>query len=50
MNHTDYYNMKGFYAVVVQAVVDYKYKFLDVYTEWSGSLLAHSSLYKYYWG
>jgi len=32
MNHTDYYNRKGFYSVVTQAVVNYQYRFLDVYT------------------
>ena len=51
INHTDYYNRKGFYAVVIQTVVDYKYRFLDVYTGSPGSVhdthvLAHSLLYK----
>ena len=51
MNHTDYYNWKGFYSVVTQGVVDYQYRFMDVYTGWPGGvhdahMFAHSSLYK----
>jgi len=51
MNHTDYYNRKGFYSVAVQAVVDYRYRFMNVYTGWPNSVhdtrvFAHSSLYK----
>ena len=49
--HTDYYNRKGWYSVLVQAVVDYRYCFLDIYAGWPGSVhdarvLVHSSFYK----
>ena len=51
MNHTDYYNRKSFYSVVVQTVVDYRYRFMNVYTGWPGSVhdtqvFANFSLYK----
>ena len=47
MNHTDYYNRKGFYSAVVQY---YRYRFMNVYTGWPGSVhdawvFAYSSLY-----
>ena len=50
-NHTDYYNCKGWYSVVIQGVVKYQYQFTDVYVGWPGSvhethLLAHSTLFK----
>ena len=48
---TDYHIRKSFYSIVVQAVVDYKNGFLDIYTGWPGTIhdahmFAHSSLYK----
>ena len=49
-NHTDYYNRKGYYSIVLQGLVDHRYCFLDVYIGWPGSVhdarvFAHSSLY-----
>jgi len=46
----DYFNRKGFYSIVLQAVVDYKKKFLDICVGWPGSthdsrILTNSSLY-----
>ena len=50
MNHTDYYNHKGWYSVILQGVVDHSYCFIDINVGWPGSVhdacvLAHSSLY-----
>ena len=36
-NATDYFNRKKFHSVVLQALVDCEYKFMDVYIGWPGS-------------
>jgi hypothetical protein len=46
----DYFNRKGFYSIVLQAVVDHKKKFLDICVGWLGSthdsrILINSNLY-----
>ena len=48
---TDYYNRKGWYSIILQGVVDHKYRFTDIYIGWPRSVhdarvLAHSSLYE----
>ena len=38
LNHTDYYNRKDWYSIVLQGVVDHEYMFRDVYVDWPGSM------------
>ena len=38
LNHTDYYNRKGWYSVVLHGIVDHDYFFRDVYVGWPGSV------------
>ena len=50
MNNTDYYNCKGWYSIITQAVVDYHGLFRDLCIGWPGSVhnarvLSNSTLY-----
>ena len=33
-NPLDYYNRKGTHSIVLQALVDYEYKFMNIYVGW----------------
>ena len=51
LNHTDYYNQKGYYSIVLQAVVNDEYLFRDVMVGYPGSVhdarvLSNSSVYR----
>ena len=51
LNHTDYYNRKGWYSMTVQAIVDHDYVFRDICVGWAGSVhdarvFANSLIYK----
>ena len=51
MCHTDYYNRKGWYSVIIQAIADHNYLFTDIYIGWAGSVhdarvFTHSTVYE----
>ena len=37
-NPIDYYNRKKFHSLVLQAMVDHEYKFMNTYVGWPGSV------------
>ena len=48
---SDYYNRKGYYSVIMQAMVDFRGLFMDVYIGWPGKVhdarvFVNSSLYQ----
>ena len=50
-NPSDYYNRKGFYFIIMQAVVDFRELILDTYIGWPGKvhdarLFSNSSVYR----
>ena len=40
LNHTDYYNKKGWYSINVQPVVDHNYLLTDLYIGWPAVLVS----------
>ena len=49
-NPSDYYNHKGFYSIIMQAIVDFRGLFLDTYIGWPGKVhdarvFSNSSVY-----
>ena len=49
-NPLDYWNRKQYHSIVMQALVDHQYRFMDVYIGWPGSthdarVLANSDIY-----
>ena len=44
-NHTDYYNRKGFYSMVLQGVVDANYRVFDIWWGGLGASMTHVYLY-----
>ena len=51
LNHTDYYNCKVWYSIIIQAIVDHQYLFQDICVGWPESVydawvLANSFIYK----
>ena len=50
-NPSDYYNRKGFYSVIMQALVDFRGLFMDVYIGWPGKVhdarvFSNSAIYR----
>jgi hypothetical protein len=37
-NSSDFYNRKGYYSIIMQAVVAHSYKFIDINVDWHGKV------------
>ena len=51
MSASDYYNRKGNYSIIMQAMVDFRGLFMDVYIVWPGKVhdarvFVNSALYQ----
>ncbi|CAG2195659.1 unnamed protein product [Mytilus edulis] len=50
-NSSDFYNRKGYYSIIMQAVIDHSYKFIDILVGWprnihNARVFRHSSLFE----